>query len=149
MGLSPWSNPAANPLLMLAFQVGMFAFWATVATAPRVFLDRRGPSRRARRWIVRFFVPVLRARLQRWPLSSEESAVRDYHPAHCRRILSRDGAPVQVGRSPVTKSASDSACQCSENSDLICSAFRAIWNRRRSSSMSQLISRGPGRESAL
>ena len=57
MGLSPWSNPAANPLLMLAFQVGMFAFWATVATAPRVFLDRRGPSRHARRWIVRFFVP--------------------------------------------------------------------------------------------
>ena len=42
---------------MLAFQVGMFAFWATVATAPRVFLDHRGPGRQARRWIVRFFVP--------------------------------------------------------------------------------------------
>jgi hypothetical protein len=57
MGLSPWSNPAANPLLMLAFQVGMFAFWATVATAPRVFLDRRAPGRHARRLIVWFFVP--------------------------------------------------------------------------------------------
>ena len=40
MGLSPWSNPAANPVLMLAFQTGMFAFWATVATVPRVFLDQ-------------------------------------------------------------------------------------------------------------
>lgn len=49
--------PAANPLLMLALQVGMFAFWATVATAPRVFLDRRELGRQARRWIVRFFVP--------------------------------------------------------------------------------------------
>ena len=57
MGLSPWSNPAANPLLMLAFQVGMFAFWAAVSTVPRVFLDRRGPGRHARRWILRFFVP--------------------------------------------------------------------------------------------
>jgi hypothetical protein len=59
MGLSPWSNPVANPLLMLAFQVGMFAFWATVATAPRVFLDRRGPGRHARQRIVRFFVPFV------------------------------------------------------------------------------------------
>ena len=32
-------------------------FWATVATAPRVFLDRRAPGRHARRSIVRFFVP--------------------------------------------------------------------------------------------
>jgi hypothetical protein len=57
MGLSPWSDPAANPLLMFSFQVGMFAFWATVATAPRVFLDHRGPGRHARQQIVRFFVP--------------------------------------------------------------------------------------------
>jgi hypothetical protein len=35
----------------------VLAFWATVATAPRVFLDHRGPSDRARRWIVRFSVP--------------------------------------------------------------------------------------------
>ena len=57
MGLSPWSNPVANPRMMLGFQVGMFAFWATVATAPRVFLDRRGPGRHARQRIVRSFVP--------------------------------------------------------------------------------------------
>jgi hypothetical protein len=57
MGLSPWSNPVANPLLMFAFQVGMFAFWATVAIAPRVFLDHRGPGRHGRQQIVRFFVP--------------------------------------------------------------------------------------------
>jgi hypothetical protein len=57
MGLSPWSNPAANPFLMLAFQLGMFAFWGTVATAPRAFLDRRGPGRDARRRILRFSIP--------------------------------------------------------------------------------------------
>jgi hypothetical protein len=57
MGLSPWSNPAANPLLMLGFQLGMFAFWATVATAPRAFLDQSGPGREARRRILRFYVP--------------------------------------------------------------------------------------------
>ena len=57
MGLSPWSNPAANPLLMLGLQLGMFAFWATVATAPRAFLDHSGPSRDARRQIIRFYVP--------------------------------------------------------------------------------------------
>jgi hypothetical protein len=59
MGLSPWSNPAANPMLMLAFQLGMFAFWATVATAPRAFLDRRGPSCDARRRVLRFYVPYI------------------------------------------------------------------------------------------
>ena len=57
MGLSPWSNPAANPVLMLAFQTGMFAFWATVATVPRVFLDQSGYARHARRRILWFFVP--------------------------------------------------------------------------------------------
>jgi hypothetical protein len=57
MGLSPWSDPAANPLLMLGFQLGMFAFWATVATAPRAFLDRSAPDRDARRRILRFSVP--------------------------------------------------------------------------------------------
>jgi hypothetical protein len=57
MGLSPWSNPTASPLLMLAFQSGMFAFWATVATTPRAFLDPRTPSRNARRRILRFYIP--------------------------------------------------------------------------------------------
>lgn len=55
IGLTPWSNPEANPLAMLGFQLGMFAFWATVATAPRVFLDPRGTSTRRR--ILRFYVP--------------------------------------------------------------------------------------------
>src|SRR5262249_14117897 len=66
-----------------------------------------------------------------------------------RRILSRGGAPVQVGRRPVTKSAGDTVGQCNEKADLICSAFRAIPNRRRSSSMPQSIPRGLGRESVL
>jgi hypothetical protein len=57
MGLAPWSNPDANPLAMFGFQLGMFAFWATVATAPRQFLDPR--SRAARRRIVRLFTPYM------------------------------------------------------------------------------------------
>ncbi len=31
MELSPWSNPDANPILMLVFQLGMFSFWAIIA----------------------------------------------------------------------------------------------------------------------
>jgi len=57
MGLSPWSNPTANPFLMLVFQLGMFSFWSSVATAPRVLLDPRGPCRETRRRIVRFAIP--------------------------------------------------------------------------------------------
>jgi hypothetical protein len=59
MGLSPWSNPEASRLLMLGFQVGMFAFWATVATAPRMFLDGHPASRLARRRTVRLGIPYL------------------------------------------------------------------------------------------
>jgi len=55
MGLAPLSDPKANPLAMFVFQLGMFAFWATVATAPRVFLDPRG--RVTRRRILKFYVP--------------------------------------------------------------------------------------------
>jgi hypothetical protein len=57
MGLAPWSNPGANPLLMTGFQLGMFAFWATVATAPRVFLDGSFYGGRAARRILWFYVP--------------------------------------------------------------------------------------------
>lgn len=57
MGLAPWSNPEAPPLLMLGFQLGMFAFWATVATAPRVFLDPDPSCRRARGRMLKFGVP--------------------------------------------------------------------------------------------
>src|SRR5262249_35175112 len=60
-GARALDNPAANPLLMLAFQLGMFAFGATVATAPRAFLDRRGPARDARRRVLRFYVPYVAA----------------------------------------------------------------------------------------
>jgi hypothetical protein len=57
MGHSPSSNAAANPLLMLGFQLGMFAFWATVATVPRAFLDHNGFGRDTRRRILRSYVP--------------------------------------------------------------------------------------------
>jgi hypothetical protein len=59
MGLAPWSNPGSNPLLMFGFQLGMFAFWATVATAPRVFLDPQ--ARHVRRRVLRFYVPYFAA----------------------------------------------------------------------------------------
>jgi hypothetical protein len=57
IGLSPWSDPEADPVLMLLFQLGMFSFWATVAFAPRLFLAPGEPARRARRAILRFYVP--------------------------------------------------------------------------------------------
>jgi hypothetical protein len=57
IGLSPWSNPDANPLLMLVFQLGMFSFWATVAFAPRLFLDPHEWSRKAKRAVLRFYIP--------------------------------------------------------------------------------------------
>lgn len=57
IGLSPWSNPSANPLVMLVFQLGMFSFWATVAFAPRLFLASREFSRRTRKSIMLFYVP--------------------------------------------------------------------------------------------
>jgi hypothetical protein len=59
MGLSPWSDPAANLLHMLGLQLGVFSFWAFVATAPRVFLDASCPGRDAGRRIVRIYVPCL------------------------------------------------------------------------------------------
>jgi len=57
IGLSPWSNPDANPFLMLGFQLGMFSFWATVAFAPRLFLASNESARRAGKSIVMFYVP--------------------------------------------------------------------------------------------
>lgn len=55
--LSPWSNPSANPLLMLLFQLGMFSFWATVGFAPWIMLKQDPPGRQATRNIWRFFIP--------------------------------------------------------------------------------------------
>jgi hypothetical protein len=57
MGLAPWSNPGANPAMMLVFQSGMFSFWATVAFAPRLLLEAGKPGRRAGKALLRFYVP--------------------------------------------------------------------------------------------
>ena len=57
MGLAPWSNPAANPIAMLIFQLGMFSFWATVAFAPRLFSNPDENSQRCRREVLRFYTP--------------------------------------------------------------------------------------------
>lgn len=57
IGLSPWSDLNANPLLMLIFQVGMFSFWATVAFAPRLFHNTNELSRTIRSSILKFFIP--------------------------------------------------------------------------------------------
>lgn len=57
IGLSPWSNPEANPLLMFLFQLGMFSFWTTVAFAPLLFVYADPMSRKTRRWLLRFYVP--------------------------------------------------------------------------------------------
>jgi hypothetical protein len=55
IGLSPWSNPAANPLLMTLFQLGMFSFWAIVASLPRLLLNTDERSRRFRRRMLAFY----------------------------------------------------------------------------------------------
>jgi hypothetical protein len=50
LGLSPWGNSAADPLLTLIFQIGIFSFWGSVAFAPRLLLDRRDSVARLRKW---------------------------------------------------------------------------------------------------
>ena len=57
IGLSPWSDPGANPLIMLVFQMGMFAFWGTVAFAPRLFTNTDKLSRKTRKTILKFYIP--------------------------------------------------------------------------------------------
>ena len=57
IGLSPWSNPDANPFLMLLFQLGMFSFWATVAFAPRLLTNSDDLSRSSSIAILKFYVP--------------------------------------------------------------------------------------------
>lgn len=57
IGLSPWSDPAANPLVMFVFQLGMFSFWATVGFVPHLFTEAGEPGRRAGRAILKFYVP--------------------------------------------------------------------------------------------
>jgi hypothetical protein len=57
IGLSPWADPTANPLLMLVFQFGMFSFWAAVGFAPRLFANTDELSRETRRNILKFYIP--------------------------------------------------------------------------------------------
>lgn len=57
VGLAPWSDPDANPVIMCVFQFGMFSFWATVAFAPRLFLNPQELNGRIRRSMLRFYVP--------------------------------------------------------------------------------------------
>ena len=55
IGLAPWSGGlGADPLLMLVFQAAMFSFWATVAFAPQLILDKRSIVSELRRWYKRF-----------------------------------------------------------------------------------------------
>jgi len=61
IGLSPWSNPQANPMLMALFQLGMFSFWGTVAFAPRLFTRPQKSNQDVRRAIVAFYVPYFAA----------------------------------------------------------------------------------------
>ncbi len=57
IGLSPWSDPNANPVVMTVFQLGMFSFWATVGFAPRLFVSAQPLSRKTARAILWFYVP--------------------------------------------------------------------------------------------
>jgi hypothetical protein len=59
MGMQPWGNPHANPVLMLLFQLGMFSFWATVGFAPRLFLSPLARATKIRKHILWFFVPYI------------------------------------------------------------------------------------------
>lgn len=57
IGLSPWSDPDANFIVMLVFQLGMFSFWATVAFIPRLFLKPGELNGRVRKSILKFYIP--------------------------------------------------------------------------------------------
>lgn len=57
IGLSPWSDPNANPLAMFIFQLGMFSFWATVGFASRLFTQTDELSRSTRGRILKFYIP--------------------------------------------------------------------------------------------
>lgn len=56
--LAPWRMLGQAPvLLVLLFQLGMCAFWTTVTTAPRLFLNADESHRRTRKRILRFYLP--------------------------------------------------------------------------------------------
>lgn len=56
IGLSPWSNPDANPFLMLMFQLAMISYWGTVAFAPRMLLDDRKGFEKIKKSMMRFYI---------------------------------------------------------------------------------------------
>lgn len=60
MKLAPWNIPEAHPVLMLAMlvlQIGMFAFWSTVAFAPTLFIDDDELRKTTRKALLRFYIP--------------------------------------------------------------------------------------------
>lgn len=57
IGLSPWADPNADPLVMLIFQLGMFSFWASVAFLPRLFVSDGALQRSIRKPILGFYIP--------------------------------------------------------------------------------------------
>jgi hypothetical protein len=56
IGLSPWSNPSANPIVMSLFQLGMFSFWASVGFVPWLFVQDDTLAVTTRNSLLRFFV---------------------------------------------------------------------------------------------
>jgi hypothetical protein len=56
IGLTPWKDPDAPVLAVLAFQAGMFSFWAGVAFAPQLLLDTRHLVSKVRKSCLRFLI---------------------------------------------------------------------------------------------
>jgi hypothetical protein len=52
IGLSPWSDPDANPVAMTVFQVVMFSFWAAVGFVPRLSVSAQPPARKTARAVL-------------------------------------------------------------------------------------------------
>ncbi len=57
IGLAPWKDAVANPVLLIVFNLVMFCFLATVAFAPRIFITPGELSDRMQNAIQRFFIP--------------------------------------------------------------------------------------------
>jgi hypothetical protein len=56
IGLSPWSNPEANPCAMFIFQVSMFSFWVTISFAPRILIDKRKKFYKIKKRMLKFYI---------------------------------------------------------------------------------------------
>ena len=55
IGLSPWTGASGtDPILMTAFQLGMFSFWGSVAFVPRIMIDKRTVVVGLVKWLKRF-----------------------------------------------------------------------------------------------